>query len=91
MMRRLAMIAASIIAPTNSGDLVNRKGPGLSPCSMIAASITAVVALPGMPRDIIGTIAPMAAALLAVSGAAIPSGMPVPNFSGCLENLAAVA
>jgi len=47
--------------------------------------MTAVVALPGMPSVSSGTIAPPVAALLAVSGPEIPSGTPVPNFSGCLD------
>ncbi len=39
----------------------------------------------GMPRVNIGTMAPPAAALSAVSGPATPSIMPVPNFSGSFE------
>jgi hypothetical protein len=38
-----------------------------------------------MPSVSSGTSAPPVSALLAPSGAATPSGTPVPNFSGCLE------
>ena len=47
--------------------------------------MTAVVALPGMPRESRGTIDPPTAALLADSGDTIPSGMPVPKRSGCFD------
>ena len=56
-----------------------------------APSMTAVVPEPGMPSANIGTIAPVAAALLAASGAATPSITPVPNFSGCFETFFSVA
>ena len=45
----------------------------------------AVVAEPGMPSVSIGTIAAVAAALLADSGPATPSIAPRPNSSGCFE------
>ena len=54
---------------------------------MIAAIITAVIGLVGMPSAIIGTKAPVAAALLADSGPATPSIAPCPKRSGCLESL----
>ncbi len=51
-----------------------------------APRITAVVPLPGIPRAMVGIIAPPVAALLAHSGAGnAPSRHPVPNFSGVLE------
>ena len=50
-----------------------------------APSITAVVTSPGMPKAIIMISAPPSTALLELSGAMMPSAMPVPNFSGCLE------
>ena len=49
-------------------------------------SITAVVALPGIPSARVGTIAPPVAALLAASAPAIPSIEPLPNSSGFFEN-----
>ena len=45
-----------------------------------APSITAVVPLPGIPNVSKGTNEPEHAALLAVSGAAIPFTLPLPNF-----------
>ncbi|MNC86401.1 hypothetical protein D3C83_20580 [compost metagenome] len=53
---------------------------------MKAASRIAVVPEPGMPSVSSGTMAPPVSALFAPSGAATPSGTPVPNFSGCFEN-----
>ena len=47
----------------------------------------AVVAEPGMPSVSIGTIAPVAAALLADSGPATPSIAPWPNSSRVLRDL----
>ena len=44
----------------------------------------AVLESPGTPRLSIGIIAPPEQPLFADSEAAIPSGIPVPNFSGCL-------
>ncbi len=41
---------------------------------------------PGMPRAIIGAKAEAVTALLAVSGAAMPSALPLPNSSGCLDH-----
>ena len=42
--------------------------------------MTAVVALPGMPSASVGTMAAPVAALLAVSGPAMPRMSPWPNF-----------
>jgi len=52
---------------------------------MIAAIITAVTGLVGMPSASIGTKAPVAAALLADSGPATPSIAPLPKRSGCFD------
>ena len=53
-----------------------------SPPRKMAATV-----LPGMPMHSRGTIEPPMTALLADSEAMMPSMMPVPNFSGCLERL----
>jgi hypothetical protein len=45
----------------------------------------AVVAEPGMPSVSIGTMAAVAAALLADSGAATPSMAPLPKRSGVFD------
>ncbi len=42
----------------------------------------AALAVPGVPSVSNGTMAPLAAALLALSGPATPSMAPWPNFSG---------
>ena len=47
----------------------------------------AVVPLPGIPRTIVGTIAPPVAALFAASAPAIPSIDPLPNSSLFLDHL----
>ena len=65
-------------------------GPSWTPLSVSADIITAAALPPGIPRDSSGTIAPPAAALLEAAEAAIPSIMPVPNFSGCLESLVSI-
>ena len=73
------MLATS---PQNkSGCSCISKGPGLKPHSTSAASRIAVVPEPGMPRVKSGTSAPPVSELLAPSGAATPSMMPVPNSS----------
>jgi hypothetical protein len=64
---------------------VNSSGPGCRLNSVSTPSITAVVVEPGMPSVSNGTIAPPTEELLAASGAATPSIMPVPNRSGVLE------
>ncbi len=69
----------------SSGWLWISIGPGRMPCTMIAAIITAVTGLVGMPSAIIGTNAPVAAALLADSGPATPSIAPLPKRSGVFE------
>ena len=52
----------------------------------MAPRITAAVGEPGTPTVTIGSRAPTSAAEAADSGATTPSRIPVPNFSGCLEN-----
>ena len=61
-------------------------GPGWMPWIVIAPSITAVTASPGMPNAMIVTSEPATLALLDDSEAMMPSGIPVPNFSGRREN-----
>ena len=72
-----------------SGCSLNKSGPGLTPWIINPVRITAVVALPGIPRAKVGTIAPPVAALFAASAPAIPSIEPFPNSSGFFENLLA--
>ena len=81
----MAIIRAPKIPYTIWGFVLIRSGPGRSPCSVRAPNNNAVVASPGMPKVIRGTIAPPIDALLAASEAMIPSIIPVPNFSGYLE------
>ena len=45
----------------------------------------AVVGEPGIPNVSMGNMEPVLAALLAASGAATPSGLPLPNVSGFLD------
>ena len=68
-----------------SGRCAISIGPGAMPCTMMAASITAVTGPVGMPSAIIGMKAPVAAALLADSGAATPSIAPWPKRSGVFD------
>ncbi len=60
-------------------------GPGEMPWIMMAAIITAVTGLVGIPSASIGTNAPVAAALFADSGPATPSIAPLPKRSGCFD------
>ena len=60
-------------------------GPGTMPWIIMPPIIMAITALEGMPSVSIGMNEVCAAALLALSGAATPSIMPVPNFSGVRE------
>ena len=64
-------------------------GPGWMPWMAMAPSITAVTASPGIPNAMIVTSEPATFELLEASEAMMPSGIPVPNFSGCLENFLA--
>ncbi len=64
----LAMYCEAISPQTNCGFFSNSSGPGRSPHIIRPPSMIAVVAEPGMPSVSIGTMAPVAAALLADSG-----------------------
>ena len=66
-----------------------KSGPGWMPWMVMAPSITAVTASPGMPKAMMVTSEPATLELLDDSEAMMPSGMPVPNRSGCLENFLA--
>ncbi len=66
----------------NSGSRSNRSGPGCRPWIRKPPSSTAVEFEPGMPKVSVGTSAVQATVLLAASGAAMPSGEPLPNSSG---------
>ena len=77
--------------PEKIGVLFKEQGPGRIPWTSRAPIMTAAVPEPGTPRTSSGIMAPPVAALLALSGAATPSMIPVPNFSGCLEILFSVA
>src|SRR5438552_19002172 len=66
----------------SSGCCLMRSGPGDTPCTIIAASITAGIGPEGTPRASMGTNAPEVAELLADSGPATPATAPCPNPSG---------
>ena len=87
----LAMYCEAISPQTNCGFFSNSSGPGRRPHIIRPPSMIAVVAEPGMPSVSIGTIAPVAAALLADSGPATPSIAPLPNSSGCFETFFSTA
>ncbi len=57
-------------------------GPGAMPCNVRAPTISAIVALVGIPMVRSGTNEVCAAALLADSGAATPSIAPLPKRDG---------
>ena len=65
--------------------LVKSLLPGTNPCRVSAPNITAALAEPGIPKANSGISEPPTMELFAHSDAITPSGMPVPNFSGCLE------
>ena len=71
----------------SSGCCWISSGPGATPCTIIAASITAGTGPDGTPSASIGTKAPEVAALFADSGPATPATAPLPNSSGCFESL----
>ena len=66
-------------------------GPGETPRISSAPNSIAIVALAGRPIVSSGMNDDVAAALLAVSGAATPSTAPRPNRSGVLERRFSVA
>ena len=66
-------------------------GPGSIPWMMRAESRIAVAGMEGIPRTRSGIIALPVVALLAVSGPATPSILPVPNASGSRESFRSTA
>ena len=74
------------VADRNWGWSISSSGPMVTPFNTRADIMMAAAFPPGIPKDSSGTMAPPVAALLPVSGAAMPSRQPVPNFSGCLES-----
>ena len=66
----------------SSGCCLIRSGPGETPCTIIAASMTAGIGPEGTPSASIGTKAPEVAELFADSGPATPATAPRPNSSG---------
>ena len=66
-------------------------GPGLNPCATNAPNKIAVTLSPGIPNVNKGTNVWPFTALLAASGAAMPSNSPLPNFSGFEEAFLAAA
>ena len=75
----------AIIEYAKTGSVMMKVGLGAMLWINNAPSITAVTMSPGIPSAIIVIRAPPSVALLEDSGAMIPSGVPVPNFSGCLD------
>ena len=68
-----------------SGSSCIKVGPGIILCIINAPSITAVTISPGIPRAIIIISAPPAVALLAASGATMPSYSPFPKLDLFLD------
>ena len=75
---RLAAYRLAIKPQTKSGWSVNTIGPGSRPQITMPPKRIAVVGEPGIPRVIIGSMAPVEAALLADSGATTPLTLPFP-------------
>ena len=76
------------MTPQNmSGCWVINNGPALTPWIINEPRRIPMIGFGGMPRASMGTKAPPAAALLAVSGPATPAMAPFPNSSGCFGKL----
>ena len=82
---RLPMYMLATKPQKTSGRWLIMSGPGCRPWTTRAPSRMAVAGEKGMPSERSGTIAPAVAPLLAASGPATPSIMPVPNFSGVFD------
>ena len=76
MLPTLAECRQSIKPQNKSGELVIKLGPGVMPWIISTPSIMAMLAVPGIPRAIVGMNAVWSAALFADSGAARPSIAP---------------
>ena len=84
---RLPIHMLTIMPQNRPGFCSMTWGPGTMPWIIMPPIIIAITALEGMPSVSMGMNEVCAAALLAASGAATPSIMPVPNFSGVRESL----
>ena len=82
---KLPRYILAIKPQTKSGFSTKSSGPGCKPQISKPPSNTAAVGEPGIPRDNIGRSAAVPAAWAAVSGATIPSILPVPNLSPSLD------
>ena len=89
-MIRVHTIHAAKIPYTTSPFLTKSSGPADRPWIRNPPNIIAVTPSPGIPSTRSGIIAPPMVALFADSVATIPSGLPLPNFSGCLDMFFAV-
>ena len=89
--RMLPMYMEFTTPQKRSGFCSTSCGPGVTPWISRAPNISAMVALAGMPRVSSGMNDDVAAALLAVSGPATPSGAPLPKRSGCLARFFSMA
>jgi hypothetical protein len=85
-MATLAVSSPANRPVTTSACCTKSIGPGTRPCMRKPPSRTAAELELGMPRLSIGTSAVHATVLLAASGAAMPSGDPLPNSSLCRDH-----
>ena len=83
--KKLATKNAIKIAYASTGESLIKLGLGITSWINSAPSITAVTISPGIPNAIIVINAPPAVALLADSGAMMPSAQPVPNSCGFFD------
>ena len=79
------------INPPNINEIkffssTNKNGPGTTPLLIINPINIAAAPDPGIPNARVGIRVPATTELLAVSGAAIPSSTPVPNFSPIFDH-----
>ena len=82
---KLPRYILAINPQTKSGFSTKSSGPGCKPQINKPPSNTAAVGEPGIPKDSIGNNAAVPAACAAVSGATIPSILPVPKLSPSLD------
>ena len=81
----LAITTVHIMAKVIWSLSVSMAGPGVIPWMRNAPSKIAIVALPGIPKAIVGISEAPFIALLALSGAITPRTSPFPNSSRSLE------
>jgi len=82
---KLEIASTHTSAKTSGKCVVSMVGPGSMPRMAKALSSTAMAGPFGTPRATVGISAPASLEIDDPSGAMIPSGMPVPNSSGCLD------